>query len=221
MPSLDLVRGCRLRPWGEGVQVRVEDHHHLGHGFVVELLPDPADPTGSWRRETVRRSRTDRAGRRPIGVYGPMLDGIYEARSIRRAREAFITYFAVRAGTIELRDDEDAVLCRLNGKDRDTLDRLRAARITIAAPRAIPELTGTFRQRQWAREIRMKKLAAAEAAGDEALAAELARPTSAAWWIANRDRAVDELRARLKAPEWDGKRAALADQVSGDADTPC
>jgi hypothetical protein len=210
---LDLVRGCEVVQAGDGLHVRVEDHRRLGAGFVAELLPDPADPTGSWRREPVRRVWTDHRGRRQFGFYR-LGQGVFEARSIRRAGKTVVTYFEVSGGTIEVLGhdgDEDVVLARLAQLDEDALDGLRSTQTATATPQALPELTGTFRQRRWAREIRRQKLAAAQAAGDAALASDLASVTSAPWWIANRDRVVDALKTRLHAPEWDSRRAEMAD----------
>jgi hypothetical protein len=207
MPTIDLVRDERIQPGGPGVQVRVEDHPALGAGFVAELLPDPASPASRWRREFIQRRWTDRTGGRPVGIYGPLLPGTYEAKSVRRAGQSLVCYFAVEGDDVEVighAGDEDAVLAKLTGLGSDELAALQVAE---EASQPLPRLEGTARQCRWAEQLRERLLA--QAGGDERLVEGLLAVRDAAWFIANREKTVEALRSRLRAKEWFARRDAL------------
>jgi hypothetical protein len=206
---LDLVRKVELRPGGDGVFVRVEDHRRIGPGSVTELLPDPTNPQ-SWRREPVRRRGTDRTGRRPVGVYA-ILDGVFEGKSVRRGRVGFVTYFTVRDGSVEVlghSGDEEIVLARLRAQESELV--AEGATPDTAPDDGLPALEGgSFRQRHFAAALRRHLLD--RAACDPELAAKLRTITSAVYFIAASKRTLAEIKTRLHAPEWDSRRAEMTD----------
>jgi hypothetical protein len=220
VPVLDLVRGVKVVVDDDAVRVVVEDHRRLGNGFVAELLPDPVNPVQRWRREHVRRTGTDYRGRR-TGHYVLASAGVFEARSVYRANKLGVTYFVVEGGVVEVighKGDELQVLAHVNGIDTDALAGLREIQEKEEHPQALPPLTGTPRQVQWATDLRARRMA--EAARDPSLLGELSRVEAAAWFIVTRNDSLERLRERLGAPSWTAARDALAQPPPGDDDPP-
>ena len=197
MPALLLNRQCRvevLEP--DSIVVVCEPRAGVSAGSCARIGPDPGTPLGLWRR-TYLRAAPELFDGRPVNVFVDLPAGVYEAHSTLRSRRAQVIYFRVTDGAIEIlggQGDEDLVVAILNGL---TLAELHDARAAAAKDDGLPPLDGSFRQVAWAVRVRDDLIRAAEAAGDLDLAARLRHVRDATWFIANRDRTLNELRERL------------------------
>jgi hypothetical protein len=187
MPSLNLIRGCRLEPAGEGAWISIEVHKIPT--WCASIRPDPAHPGGMWQRAYLRSSRGTWIDGRMADLFGPLPDGVFEAKSILKANTSQCVYLAVESGRIE-------VLGR-DGEERLVVARLallypQEVRSISPPPSSLPPLVGSMKQTAWAESIRAVVMT--RMGDDPKMLAAVRNIVDATWWIANRNRSRDDLR---------------------------